>query len=409
MFHLTQNSLLRLVSELLHEELKNSRGARAGHLPPPGDWPAETSITLADTADAPLSLEADSFEFVALAFAVTRFFQLQDSGLEDYLLRYRRLDEWCEVIAEGRTQGAENIAFASSGTSGPAKICIHQWRDLVQEVAFFSRLFDTLPGFELKRVVTLAPAHHIYGFLFGLLLPDYRGLPMHSGLEAMGMAQTRHLKSGDLLVGYPFIWRQLSRQQARFPEGIVGLTSTAPCDPHIIKSLKAQGLMELVEIYGSSETGGIGYRTATDRPFELLPRWNKGNDGESLRDSSTAAEIALEDRVHWQDERHLTPVGRRDRAVQVGGINVYPQAIAERLESLGSVARALVRPPSDDEGERLKAFIVPARSEQSKAELEAELHRWCRAHLSTPETPISFTFGARLPSGAMGKPTNWTV
>lgn len=403
------SSLLRLVSELLHEELKTSSSTHANHLPPPQDWPSDTCITAADTVSAALSLEADSFEFVSLAFAVTRFFQLQDSGLEDYLLRYRKLNEWCQVITEARTQGAENIGFTSSGTTGPAKTCVHSWSDLIKEVAFFSGLFKAQPGFELKRIITLAPAHHIYGFLFGLLLPEYQQLPVYSGLKAIGMAQARRLEPGDLLVGFPFIWGELSRQGASFPPGIVGLTSTAPCDPAFIANLKRQGLARMVEIYGSSETGGIGYRLDTEQPFELLPRWNKGADKQSLVDSANGRELPLQDRVLWQDERHLTPIERLDQAVQVGGINVYPQAIAERLQSLESVALARVRPAGAEGGERLKAFIVPADIKQPRTELETALRHWCHTHLSTPETPTSFTFGTQLPSGALGKAADWTT
>ncbi|MDQ2076904.1 hypothetical protein [Marinimicrobium sp. ABcell2] len=405
----SEANLLRLVSELLHEEFKNSPDARARYLPPPESWSSDTFITMTDTSSGSLSLEADSFEFVTLAFAVTRFFQLQDSGLEDYLLRYRRLGEWCQVIAEARTQGAENIGFSSSGTTGPSKTCVHSWSTLMGEVEFFAQLFSTLPGFDIKRVITLVPGHHLYGFLFGLLLPEYRKLPVISGLKAIGMAQARRLDAGDLIVGFPFMWRELSRQGASFPPGVVGLTSTAPCDPTIIANLKGQGLEQMMEIYGSSETGGIGYRLAPDQPFELLTLWDRGSDGQSLTHTSTGRELALEDRVRWHSERQLTLIGRVDKALQVGGINVYPYAIAERLQSLHSVAQASVRPTGAEGSERLKAFIVPASPDLTKAELEAELRRWCNANLSTSETPISFTFGTQLPKGNLGKAADWTA
>jgi len=165
----------------------------------------------------------------------------------------------------------------------------------------------------------------------------------------------------------------------------------------------------MLEIYGSSETAGIGYRFSTDEAFELLPRWDKGPSGESLVDRFKGRELALEDRVCWQDERHLTPTGRLDRAIQVGGINVYPQAIARKLEGLTSVAQARVRIGSGEQGERLKAFIVPANPEQPHSELEAQLSDWCRKQLSAPETPTHFSFGRQLPSGNLGKAADWTT
>lgn len=409
MTQLSQDSLLRLTSDLLYDHLKASRGTGAQHLPPPETWTGDTHITPTADKTSALSLEADSFEFVSLASTVMRFFQMQDSGLEDYLLRYRRLDEWCELIAQGRSQGTQTLGFASSGSTGPAKTCIHNWQDLVQEVDFFAGLLEELPQFELKRVVTLVPSHHIYGFLFGLLLPEHQQVPVCRGLKAIGMAQARRLQAGDLLVGHPFLWRELSQQGAQFPAGVLGLTSTAPCDPAVIARLKDQGLLQMLEIYGSSETAGIGYRFSTDEAFELLPRWDKGPSGESLVDRFKGRELALEDQVCWQDERHLTPTGRLDLAVQVGGINVYPRAIARKLEGLASVARARVRIGSGEQGERLKAFIVPTNPEQPHSELEAQLKDWCRSQLSAPETPTHFSFGQQLPTGNLGKATDWTM
>jgi len=409
MIQLSQDSLLRLASDLLYDHLKASRDTGAQHLPPPETWTGDTHITPAASSASTLSLEADSLEFVSLASTVMRFFQLQDSGLEDYLLRYRRLDEWCQLVARARAQGIQALGFASSGSTGPAKTCIHNWQDLVQEIDFFASLLEGLPQFELKRVVTLVPSHHIYGFLFGLLLPEHQQVPACRGLSAIGMAQARRLQAGDLLVGHPFLWRELSQQGSSFPEGVVGLTSTAPCDPAVIARLKDQGLSQMLEIYGSSETAGVGYRFSTHEPFELLPRWDKGPSGESLVDRFKGRELSLEDRVRWQDSRHLTPTGRLDRAVQVGGVNVYPQAIARKLEALASVAQAQVRLGCGEQAERLKAFIVPTNPEQPNSELEAELTEWCRSQLSAPETPTRFSFGRQLPSGNLGKAADWTT
>ena len=116
------------------------------------------------------------------------FFQLQDSGLEDYLLCYRRLDEWCALIAQGRDHGIQTMAFVTSASTGPTKTCIHSWQDLVQEIAFFASLLEGLSHFELRRVVTLVPSHHIYGFLFGLLLPEHQQVPVHRGLQGRELA-----------------------------------------------------------------------------------------------------------------------------------------------------------------------------------------------------------------------------
>src|SRR5690606_10495269 len=171
---------------------------------------------------------------------------------------------------------------------------------------------------------------------------DMLGLEVIAGPRALGLAQARQLQAGDLLVGFPFIWQQLRSQGAAFPPGIMGLCSTAPAPADLGESLKQLGLDAWGEIYGSSETGGIGFRTESNAPFELLPRWRAEGDG--LFDLHRQQTVTPGDYLRWQGDRELLPDGRRDGALQVGGVNIYPDAIARQLASLPGVVAARVEP-----------------------------------------------------------------
>ena len=43
--------------------------------------------------------------------------------------------------------------------------------------------------------------------------------------------------------------------------------------------------------------------------------------------------VPLQDDHIWPDERHFIPQGRKDYAVQVGGVNVYPAHVEKVLAS----------------------------------------------------------------------------
>ena len=43
------------------------------------------------------------------------------------------------------------------------------------------------------------------------------------------------------------------------------------------------------------------------------------------------------------------------------------------------------------------------------AALREELAAWIGARLTAPECPAAFTFGARLPRQASGKPADWII
>nr|WP_298374017.1 AMP-binding protein [uncultured Halomonas sp.] len=410
---LSASSLMNVMKSLLADELKALRHL-GDHEIDATRWDETTRITgVSESSDAqeqPHSLNADSMEVIALATRVNTYFQLHESGLEDYLLRYKTLGEWVSLVATARERGAQDIAFTTSGSTGAPKVCVHRWHDLVEEAAYFSQYLEDVLDDRVTRIVALAPCHHIYGFIFSVLLPQLLQVPVVQGYQALALAQSRRLGAGDVIVGFPFIWRLLSRQGLAFPNKVLGLTSTGPSDAGILRQLREQNLTAMVEIYGSSETAGIGARIDTDECFRLLPRWRRDDSYEdSLRDDQQGRHYPLTDTLQWRNHRYFQPQGRKDEAVQVAGINVYPGKIARLLESLPQVAKAQVRLMSDEEGGRLKAFVVPSTSLQGAGSLTEKLTEWCRQHLSTPETPRVFTFGERLPSGLMGKPGDWDL
>ncbi|MFK7160441.1 AMP-binding protein [Marinospirillum sp. MEB164] len=404
---LTQPLVLAVIQSLVAAELKSLRPQQANQIFAE-DWSAATQLQSRPGASADLCLQVDSIERMALATALVDFFQLAESGLEDYLLRWNTLGQWADLVIEARRRGSQDLHFLTSGTAGEPKVCAHAWPQLVEEVRFFAAEFERqMPG-PPQRLLALSPCHHIYGFLFSVLLAAHWQVPVVRGQAAFFAVQARRLKAGDVLVGYPLVWKHLARNQQPFPPGVLGLTSTAPCDPLLIHQLLNQGLGQMIEIYGSSETAGVGWRCHPEQPFELLPRWEASAQPHQLVDHHTQQQQQLSDALEWQDARHFYPRGRLDAAVQVAGVNVFPQRIARQLAALPGVHQAQVRLMQPHEGERLKAFIVLNQPEQ-QAEMLVKLQAYCADHLSPPERPVAFTFGTSCPVNALGKPSDWPI
>lgn len=95
-----------------------------------------------------------------------------------------------------------------------------------------------------------------------------------------------------------------------------------------------------------------------------------------------------------------------DNAVQISGINVYPDHIAKSLLTCDGVTACKVRPMRREEGRRLKAFVVPAAN-YAEQTLRQELREFCRKNFTAPERPASFTFGVALPKNVYGKDCDW--
>ncbi len=370
----------------------------------------------------------DSFEFMSVAGTVATMFHLYESGAEDELVRRPTIAEWARLVAESESP---RVSFFSSGSTGGRTLHTHQRAELEREVAFFAELLG-----RPQRIVSTVPSHHIYGYLFEALLPDWYGCePAGAGesaaevsthaegpaaatlVEFGGLAMQALGRSGELLVTLPAVLEQLRGRGLLPGPGVTVVSSTAPCPPDLAADLRSAGC-RLVEVYGSTETAGIGYREQDGAAYTLLPWWRRagkglkrdrgGHPGADAGPPAAAEVVTLPDEVEWHDERRFVPVRRRDGAIQVGGVNVYPGRVERVLAEHPAVAETAVRAFYGESGLRLKAFIVPG-APTDEAALEAELREYVSARLSAPERPAVYRFGPELPRNTMGKPADWEL
>ncbi|WP_165361261.1 AMP-binding protein [Lichenibacterium ramalinae] len=400
---LSRRALSAVLQSLLAAELRVARG-RAGSdtslprgLPPA--WPE--SMPIGTGAEG---LGCDSLDTLWLAAAVNEMFHLHEAGCDTDLPAEATFGGWMDRIEAGWRSGVAALTLTTSGTTGQPKRCRHAGEALLTEAAYLGRLFR-----DRRRVVTLVPAHHAFGLLFAALLPDALGVP-HVDATGFGASEVaRTLAPGDLVVTVPERWLWLERSLPGWPEDVEGAVSTAPCPPPLIAALHERGLAGMTEVYGSSETAGVAVRRWPEAAYTLMPHWDFAaplDDAtpEILHRSGRRA--GLPDRIRSREGRRFCLAGRRDGAVQVGGINVHPDRVAERLRGRPGVHEAAVRLMRPDEGTRLKAFVVPEAG-ADVAVLRDDLSGWIRAELPVAERPVAIAFGPRLPTGPLGKASDW--
>lgn len=350
----------------------------------------------------------DSLELLSVASAVNEALHLHESGVEDLLLARRTFGEWMDVAAEGLATFDAQMTFRTSGSTGCAKACAHLLESLEQEVSHLATL--TVGA---QRLLSAVPAHHIYGFLFTILLPARFGtIDVIDVRRFTPQALVQRLRRRDLVVGHPAYWTLMARYAGALPAGVHGVTSTAPCPNVVAQGLQSIGLSSLLQVYGSSETAGIATRTSHETPYQLMPFWARDEavEGRLLRTlpNGTVCAHPMQDALTWSAARLFGVSGRLDDAVQVAGTNVFPSLVRQEITNHPLVADAVVRLMAPEEGARLKTFVVPVAG-ADLASLREELWSWCESRLTAPARPRSFTFGDGLPRNAMGKLSDWSL
>ena len=344
-----------------------------------------------------------------ISAAVNEMFHLHEVGLEAELSRMPRFGDWLPVIEEAWQRGVQHLTVTTSGSSGRRKPCTHSFQALDVEVELLATLFR-----DRRRVIAFTPTHHIYGLLFSAMLPDRLGItarPLLQAPAATGKVQEKDttLVAGDLLVSFPEGWNWLLKSRGAFPADVAGVVSTAPCPQDLKQMLMDAHLSRLVEVYGSSETAGVGVRVWPAEHFTLMPHWTlatASSTGSAQLVHRSGFCVDVVDDLYFVDETTFAVQGRKDHAVQVGGVNVSPVLIAQRLTEHPGVSEASVRLMRPDEGQRLKCFVVPTAGSAAE-DLRPALERWIATWPIAAERPKRLAFGPELPRNANGKLQDW--
>ncbi len=294
------------------------------------------------------------------------------------------------------------IYLSTSGSTGVPKLCLHTQAMMEIEARSVGSHLQ-----QAKRLITLTPRQHLYGLSFAVFFPFVYHtvtLPLPP-LPVQPWASL--LRAGDVLAGFPLFWEYFLKAGNTFPPGVTAVTATAPCPKGLFARLRQAGAERVVELYGASETGGIGVRYNEEDPFQINDFWEVSLEKSVplIRRQGPGGWVPFPDEVQFVPPRGIFPLKRTDAVVQVAGVNVSLKAVENVLRQHPAVKDCRVRLMRPEEGKRLKAFIVPHRKDAEKD--LPDIRCYLTKHLSSHELPRSFTFGEQLPLNTLGKDSDW--
>lgn len=356
-----------------------------------------------DFLDPKHSLNLDSLELFQIATQVALFFQLHETDSEMKLLEDVSVSHWITTIQQSRNLNNSSLTFQTSGSTGQPKLITHSLALLSREAELWASYLD-----KTETLFRTVPTHHIYGFIFTILLPQKFGLTCQDARQTLAHSLFTKAPKNSLIITLPEWIQAFNQSGMQAGPNITAITSTAPCPTEWQSALIESGIAKIGHIYGSSETRGIGVRWDKEDTFELLPFIKKSSHDALKYITENKEEIALDvqDNLSFCDENHFTIAGRKDNLIQVGGYNISPQAIKEKLRACSHIKDAEIRPFDSPTGTRLKAFIVPQESRHIRKE---EIQAFIQSNLRTEERPVDLAFGDEVPTNTMGKPTDWPL
>ena len=303
------------------------------------------------------------------------------------------------------------VFLQTGGTTGRPELWPKTARNLLDEVAAHVRGLRVEPD---DHILATVPPNHIYGLLFSVLLPLCSGATVEriSPFFPQEIAERIERTRATILVSTPTHLRALATTLSASHRLRLVLSSGAPLLAADAAAFHGRTGLWPLEIYGSTETGGIAVRRqdVADCPWSPMPAVECRCEGDVLAVRSTYVSCGHPGFFHTADLAELRPdgrfdlLGRGDGIVKVGGHRVSLAAVEQALTALAGVADAVVlalASPSG-RGQEIVALVASSRSSD-------EIGRELRERLASPAWPRRLRCVPAIPTTPSGKRDRPTI
>jgi acyl-coenzyme A synthetase/AMP-(fatty) acid ligase/3-hydroxymyristoyl/3-hydroxydecanoyl-(acyl carrier protein) dehydratase len=313
------------------------------------------------------------------------------------------------------------LVVYTSGSSGEPTAIPKRLSQLSREVATLGALFDAEAG-ELPILATVSH-QHIYGLLFRVLWPLASGRPFDVHALPYPEDIVAALRPGPaLLVASP---AHLKRLPASLDWGAVrgnlrGLFSSGgPLSPEALQACRDLLGRAPVEIYGSSETGGVAWRRRDSddaAPWQVMPGVEVRAAEDALAVRSPHLDLPEGEWFTTEDRARTVPggfelLGRKDRLVKLEEKRVSLSAMERALVQGGLLREARVLPLAEGHRVTLAVVAVPTAAGRQleeaggKRSLNQALREQLAPSFEPSALPRRFRYLEAMPVNSQGKST----
>lgn len=306
----------------------------------------------------------------------------------------QRVSDWAHEISQAISNRLVAFSFKSAARDDRSAAHAHTAGEIFQDAGAAASLL-----YGRRRLLSFVAPHSLLGFELTVLTPNFLNI---DAVDARGMTPdilSNNLLFGDVLVATPTLWRYMMRENLKAPDNTMAVSFGEPMTVDLAAEMRKSGFGVLRELYGSTETGLIGWRDAPTESFAMLDHWRRDGD-ELVRvtpDLNVTKTPAM-DVLHWTSARSFALGGRCDGAAQIGAVNVFPDEVARMLRRHPKIADCAIAVGRSGDGvNRLIAHLVLKKDAPPNEQTARDIDSWCRINLRQQERPRIYNFEARLP------------
>jgi len=304
----------------------------------------------------------------------------------------------------------ELLRLYTGGSTGAPQIWAKTGNNLFAEAQFLAHRFQVTAN---DRIAATISPYHIYGLLYSVLLPLVAGCSVLPGTPSFPQEIKAALQDqkATILISVPAHYRALRAKGGLGASLRLAFSSAGPLDPEDNARFCRQNPAGIVEVYGSTETGGIGLRNRSQgeegfTPYATLS-WMIRDERLCIRSPYLSPALPCDgegffvtgDRVRACGKYAFLLQGRIDSIAKVGGKRVNLEEIQALIKAENGVRDCLVLSVPEASG---RGYRIVAMVEGEGVDLD-KLRQRLRAQCEAVALPRAIKTVGRIPVKENGK------
>lgn len=306
-----------------------------------------------------------------------------------------------------------SFLYFTSGTTGFPVGALKTKENLLSEIEGTSKL---LKKYNIKKVLVTVPFVHLYGTLFGLLYPLMNDIDVIIKEHFLPNDLLDLLEEGSLVITTPLYIKSLNRiSSTKDLSGSIFITSTAPLFPDVSKEFNEKFNTDIIQIFGSTETGGVAYKYNDDSLWTPMEKVKiDKNENEELKVESpfisnilyekefttTNHQIQMFDYIETQNGKFKL-LGRSSQIIKVAGKRYSTIQIENILEEIEEIQKAIVHVKRDTKNLKEESLFITLESK--KEFTTKEIKKILKKELTNQNFVIELKYVDKINVSSIGK------
>jgi len=305
------------------------------------------------------------------------------------------------------------LMYYTSGSTGIPVGALKSKKNIELEVETLTKLLEP---YGIKKVIVTVPFIHLYGTLFGLFYPLLNGIDILFKEHFLAHDLLDLIDTHTMVVTTPLYIKALNKiEEGKNLSQSLFISSTAPLDDSSIEQFNIKYNTDIMQIFGSTETGGIGYKVNKDtfwKPFEGVNL--SVNSEEELSVSSPFVSSSLYKEKFIQTDGSVQTfdyvtleqsgfklLGRSSKIFKLAGKRYSTIQIENILEEIDGISKALVFVELAKES--LRGEYIDITLESKKNFSTKEIKKILQDNLSNLKFSIVLNIVDEIPVNKIGK------